>query len=250
MARLGRITGYQTTPRYDYTCMDGTNCYSDKKMKKFTRQFVFLKPDCFVVFDRVVSTKPEFRKRWHLHFQNEPTVDGRLVHADHEGGRLYCETLLPETPVLKTVQGAKLEQADGSYVTPEGWEDSPTKTWRLDVGPSRANAEDVFLHVLQAVDAGKPKTFIGRKIERDGKVGVEVANANKRFEVLFAAKGDSAGHITVTENGKVVANRDFPQEIDDTYALWKEDPRFKMWMNDPRFRYVIRADDRNRFGED
>ena len=249
MAQLGWITGYQTTYRYDYTNMDGTNCYSDKKMKKFTRQFVFLKPNCFVVFDRVVSTKPEFRKRWHLHFQNEPTIAGRVVHADNKGGRLYCETLLPEKAIMKKVQGAKLEQADGSYVIPEGWKDSPTDTWRLDVGPSEANASDVFLHVLQAVDAGKPKTCTSRKIERNGMTGVEVSTGNRSFEVLFANEGKTAGHIKITENGNVVANRDFPQKIDDTYALWKNDPRFNMWMTDPRFRYTILPEDRKQFGD-
>ena len=246
MARLGWITGYQTSPRYDYTCMDGTKCYSENKMKRFTRQFVFLKPDCFVVFDRVVSTKPEFRKRWHLHFQNEPTIDGRLVHADHEGGRLYCETLLPERATLKKVQGAKLEHADGTYVIPEGWKDSPTDTWRLDVGPEEARTDDVFLHVLQAVDAGKPRTFTSRKIERDGKIGVEVKVGNRLFEVLFASEGDASGHIIVREGEQALADRDFPMQIEDTYALWKDDPRFKMWMTDERFRYVIRADDRKR----
>ena len=47
----------------------------------------------------------------------------------------------------------------------------------------------------------------------------------------------------------VGADRDFPQKIDDTYALWKDDPRFKMWMTDPRFRYTILPEDRKRFGD-
>ena len=248
MARLGWITGYQTSSLYDYTCMDGTKCYSGKKLRRFTRQFVFLKPNVFVVFDRVVSTKPEFRKRWHLHFANEPIIKDTLVHADHEGGRLYCETLLPVQATLRKVQGAKLEQADGTYVIPEGWKNSPTDTWRLDVGPNKANAEDMFLHVLQAVDAGKPRTFTSRKIERDGMTGVEVTTVNRKFEVLFANQGAAGGHVKITEDGKVVADHDFPQKIDDTYALWKNDPRFKMWMTDERFRYVILPEDRKRFG--
>ena len=249
MARPGRITGYETTSRYDYTATDGTNCYSEKKMKLFTRQFVFLRPNCFVVFDRVASTKAEFRKRWHLHFQNEPVIQGALVHADNEGGRLYCETLLPGAATLKKVQGAKLEQADGSYVIPEGWKDSPTDTWRLDVGPSKAKARDVFLHVLQAVDAGQPRGFSSRRIERNGKIGVEVISGDRRFEVLFATQGKAAGHIKITEKGNVVTDREFPQKINDTYALWKDDPRFGMWMTDPRFRYTIPPHDRKRFGQ-
>ena len=59
----------------------------------------------------------------------------------------------------------------------------------------------------------------------------------------------AAGHIKITEKGKVVADREFPQKIDDTYALWRNDPRFRMWMTDPRFRYTIPPHDRKRFGQ-
>jgi len=79
MARLGTITAYQTSSLYDYVCLDGMKCYSENKLKSFTRQFVYLKPNLFIVFDRVVSTKPEFRKRWHLHFYNKPQISGGLV---------------------------------------------------------------------------------------------------------------------------------------------------------------------------
>jgi hypothetical protein len=244
MARLGQITGYQTSPLYDYVCMDGTKCYTENKLNSFTRQFVYLKPNIFVVFDRVVSTKAEFRKRWHLHFYNEPRIDGSLVYADHEGGRLYCQTLLPAHAKLKKVQGAKLEQADGTYVIPEGWRDGPTDTWRLDVGPDKSQTDDVFLHVLQATGARQPRTFVSRQFECDGKVGVEVTVGDRRFEVLLARDGEASGHILVQEREKVLADRDFPQQIEDTYALWKDDPRFRIWMTDSRFRYVIPKDDR------
>jgi heparin/heparan-sulfate lyase len=249
MARLGEITAYQTSPLYDYVCMDGTKCYSENKLKSFTRQFVYLKPNVFVVFDRVVSTRPEFRKRWHLHFYNEPRIEGSLVHAEHEGGRLYCQTLLPAQATSKKVQGTKLEQADGTYVIPESWTDRPTDTWRLDVGPDTSQPDDVFLHVLQAVDAGQPRTFASRKFERDGKVGVEVTVGDRQFEVLLARDGEAFGHIRVKEKEKVLADRGFPQGIQDTYVLWKDDPRFSMWMTDSRFRYVIAKEDRETFGE-
>ena len=49
-------------------------------MKSFVRQFVFIQPDVVVVFDRVVSTKPEFRKTWLLHSVDEPQ-DGRGRHV-------------------------------------------------------------------------------------------------------------------------------------------------------------------------
>ena len=40
---------------------------SPHKLEHFTRQFVYLRPEVFVIFDRVVSTRAEFPKRWLLH---------------------------------------------------------------------------------------------------------------------------------------------------------------------------------------
>ena len=67
----------------DFTLLQGdlTEAYS-KKVRQVTRSFVFLNlrnaqvPAALVVFDRVVSADPAFRKYWLLHTLEEPRVDG------------------------------------------------------------------------------------------------------------------------------------------------------------------------------
>ncbi|HUV39661.1 MAG TPA: heparinase II/III family protein, partial [Planctomycetota bacterium] len=247
MVKQGDIVAYETSALYDYTCGDATKSYAAHKMKHFTRQFVFLKPDLFVVFDRVVSTKKEYRKRWHLQFFAEPVVEGTLTRVDYDGGRLWCETLLPEKATVRKVQGSQVEQADGTYVLPEIWRERDSDSWRIDVGPGEARTDDVFLHVLQATDAGKPRTFTAETFRKGGSVGVRVKRGSRTFEVLFATAGAPGGHLTIVEDGKPLTDKDLATQVVDSYAQWKDDPRFRMWMTDKRFRYTIPEADRERF---
>ncbi len=83
---------------------DLTEAYG-KKVRQVTRSFVFLNlrnsqvPAALVVFDRVVSVNPEFRKYWLLHTLEEPHVDTASAVVDciqyGNSGRLTLDTLLP-----------------------------------------------------------------------------------------------------------------------------------------------------------
>jgi hypothetical protein len=61
---------------YDYAMGDATNAYSREKLKRFTRELVFVPgANLLFVFDRVVSANASFRKAWLLHGVNQPSVD-------------------------------------------------------------------------------------------------------------------------------------------------------------------------------
>jgi heparin/heparan-sulfate lyase len=65
-----------------------------------TRAFLYIKPDYFVVFDRVVTTNPRLTVSWLLHTVNKPSVHGDTIQA------LRTETL--DTRMDRTVGGAKM----------------------------------------------------------------------------------------------------------------------------------------------
>ncbi len=75
-AERGSMLAYENTPEYTYACGDLTKAYSSTKVANYTRQFLYLRgePECFVVYDRVESTKAEFPKMWLLHVMNEPVL--------------------------------------------------------------------------------------------------------------------------------------------------------------------------------
>jgi len=72
----GRITAYRTHPLFDYALGDARFSYNPDWVREITRQFVFLKPDLFVVYDRVVVTDPSRRPCWLLHSLREPRAVG------------------------------------------------------------------------------------------------------------------------------------------------------------------------------
>jgi len=74
--REGRIVAYETSPLLDYAAGDATHSYPPERVRSITRQFVYLRPDIFVVFDRVASAQPGLPTRWLLHSLYEPRFDG------------------------------------------------------------------------------------------------------------------------------------------------------------------------------
>jgi hypothetical protein len=62
--------------QYHYAMGDATNAYSKEKLRRFTRELVYVpQQNLLFVFDRVVSINPSFRKAWLLHGVNQPSVD-------------------------------------------------------------------------------------------------------------------------------------------------------------------------------
>ncbi len=58
---------------YTYAVGDGAAAYT-MKIEYYEREFVYLRPDSFVIFDRVRSPDPSFKKVWVVHTVDEPTV--------------------------------------------------------------------------------------------------------------------------------------------------------------------------------
>ena len=74
--REGRIVAYETSPLFDYEAGDATHSYPPTRVKSITRQFVYLRPDTFVVFDRVVNAKAGLETKWLLHALYRPRFEG------------------------------------------------------------------------------------------------------------------------------------------------------------------------------
>ena len=75
--REGRIVAYETSPLFDYAAGDATHSYPPTRVKAITRQFVYLRPDAFVIFDRVEAAEPGLETIWNLHSLYEPVWNGR-----------------------------------------------------------------------------------------------------------------------------------------------------------------------------
>ena len=92
---IADMLAFEDRGDYVYVAGDCTRAYSPKKLEYFTRQIVFLRPGTFVIFDRVVSPEPEFKKTWLLQAMKRPEGTPPNLVITNGKGRLFVQTLLP-----------------------------------------------------------------------------------------------------------------------------------------------------------
>ena len=200
----------EKNPEYTYLKGDITKAYSSK-VKDVRRSFVFLNfkdktvPAALVVFDRVESSDPAFRKTWLLHSIEEPelSADGFVIRRTKDGdsGMLKCSTLLPSRRTIDKVGGEGREfLVDGvNYpATPQ-----PSRpdvacergAWRVEICPSSGAAADNFLNVMQIADNGCTAFHEVKPVEGEGVTGLVVSDRG----VVFALDGGAvSGELSFT----------------------------------------------------
>ncbi|MBU0606933.1 MAG: hypothetical protein KKI08_03565, partial [Armatimonadetes bacterium] len=235
-----KVIAFETNPQYTYVAVDMTPVYNAEKCAQAVRQFLFLMPDHFVVFDRIVSTKPEYAKTWLIHFANEPMMDGLTARADQAKGRLFCRTLLPADATVGKVGGPGKEfLVEGvNYDINAG----PAKEivareytgikklehqevpelmgrWRLEVKPGVPRAEDVFLHVLQATDQ-TVEAMQEARVRTEGGSAILTFQAHAaQVTLTLPTSGPVGGHVRIASEGRTLADADLTQSVQAQVGL-------------------------------
>lgn len=238
--QLGSVlTAFETNDDFVYIAGDATACYQHgsprspdgteigQKCSLATRQLVFLMPDHFVICDRVVATKPEYRKEWLLHTAHEPSIHGTTVQADHGDGRMFCRTLLPADAQHATVGGPGKE----FWAAGKNWEivDKGLRPherammgqWRVEVAPGTPREADVFLHVIQVGDQTLAQMDQTTLLESAGSCGVRVSIGTETWEVTFDLQGDPAGHIRRT-GARTAIDRELTNKVQPQSGILAE----------------------------
>lgn len=167
-------------PEYSYLAGDITKAYTDK-VSLVTRSMVTLNtgdatcPVVLVVFDRVVSANPAFKKTWLLHTPQEPQINGRTVTVIRDQGQYHgkmeVQTLLPEDAQIRKIGGPGrdfwVDSVGRNF--PATIKDPAAEIgidgWRVEVSPGQPRLSDRFLHVMTVMNASTPS---GPKVERFG----------------------------------------------------------------------------------
>ena len=75
---------------YVYARGNATNAYQPSKMERFTREIAYTPANnVLVVFDRVRTTDPSFKKVWLLHGVGKPSIDANKARDVGHGGTEY-----------------------------------------------------------------------------------------------------------------------------------------------------------------
>jgi hypothetical protein len=134
---IGGIKKFETVPGvYDYAQSDITRAYNsvyvtteghEPKVSLVERSIFFLRPDEYiVVFDRVISTKPEYPKRWLLHSVYRPELDGK---ESFEGLIPYSNKIPGKSNGVRLTgdkHGGISESRDTNMFTVKGWNFGPS----------------------------------------------------------------------------------------------------------------------------
>ncbi|MBT3265806.1 hypothetical protein HN371_01580 [Candidatus Poribacteria bacterium] len=177
---IADIVAFEDSGEYLYVAADCSRAYSADKLAAFTRQVVYLRPDTFVIFDRVESTRAEFRKTWLLQAMKTPERRGESLVVTHGDGRLFVQTLLPRDPNVALHDGDDLYRYGGRAYPPER-DTGPAPECRVEVSPREVSTVDYFLHVLTASSAATDDVPAAALAEDGGAFVVAVGDAEARF---------------------------------------------------------------------
>jgi len=136
----GKIILFDDDPNFVYTIGNASKAYNKARVLSYIRKFLYIKPDYFVVLDRVVIPATTYPIRWLIQSENIPEISGTEIRITNGSGRLFNKTLLPNNvniSVNKIFSGMK-EYGDGNY--------------RVEIVPSLTKCEDNFLNILWATD--------------------------------------------------------------------------------------------------
>ncbi|MBW7995541.1 MAG: hypothetical protein FVQ81_02995 [Candidatus Glassbacteria bacterium] len=205
----GQITAFETNQYYTYVCGDATASYSEHKLEKFTRQYLHIQPDIFVVFDRVESTRPEYRKYWLLHTVNEPVKRSGWLAADERRGRLYLRAILPANAVIDKIGGEGKEFWVFGKNHPPGMTHYQQRdgeqwgSWRVQVSAGKPVRQAEFLNVLYAAMDGDDTPPEVQPLDPvSSRPGLEISHKQKIYNILFDATGAPGGDIVVMDSAR------------------------------------------------
>ena len=225
---MSELTRYSDGPSYTYAFSDLTNAYANArwendyaanrlaevgyrpKVGSVTRQWLYLRgqEEYIVTFDRVSSVDAAFEKKSLLHFIGEPLFpDGAVAETEVPGhietwaadrfemsiggAVLHGAVLLPEDPRIRRVGGEGYD----AWVNGTNWNPFPEDDvslgglWRVEIMPSAARLDDLFLTVLHPDWEGSPAPAAER-IE-----GADVTGAMLDGWTLLFARTESSPSV-------------------------------------------------------
>jgi heparin/heparan-sulfate lyase len=159
---------------------DCTKAYARSKLDLFTRQIVFMRPNTFIILDRVRSTNASFKKTWLLQAMKAPVRQGAQWVITHGSGRLFVQTLLPKEVNVRLCQNDERYSYGGKFYPPKLITGEEVEC-RMEVSPAIPATFDVFLHVLTTAESSQTSVPEARLVQHADSVEVHLPDAAITF---------------------------------------------------------------------
>lgn len=209
-----RVLGFETHPELTYIASDAAPAYHPDKCSLALRQFVFIPPRHFVIFDRIEAKDPSFKKTWLLHTARDIKINGHVFSTEQGEGRLMGRTLLPEDAEIKTIGGDGKQFWNGgrNWPLPLDYKINPSDPrlfnirsellgqWRIEVSPAGQRKSDVFLHLLEVGPKGEAVEMAPAKlIKNEKECGVEFESGPMKARLVFGLEGPASGRVKIVK---------------------------------------------------
>ena len=190
-----------------YVAGDATKTYRSSKAEEVTRQFIFVMPNCFVIFDRVGSTQKEFLKDFILRTGNLPSINKKekQIKVFHRDGEMLLTTLLPKNPSFKVIKGFKVNDisypiAQINKYTPE--EQTYLGRYRVELSDSKQEKYTYFLSFIQVGKKGKLQEIQPKLLNKNAMAGIKFSYNAVTYSFWFKRKGRIGGSYLLQDNKK------------------------------------------------
>jgi hypothetical protein len=201
---IGEIIDFEDNGEYLYVSGDCSRAYSTDKMDYFTRQVLFIRPSAFIIFDRIKSKKPEYKKTLLLQAMKPPVEQGKNFVINHGKGKLFVQNLLPVNPAIQFISGENLYRYNGNTY-PSGKNTGTAPECRVEISPAEESEQDYFLTLLTTAESGTAEVPIAIAEEENDSVTVCVGEYTVQFsknEVRINVKKElSSGTKNNPESG-------------------------------------------------
>lgn len=182
--------------RFSYALAEITPIYNgNPAVSKVEREFLLIKPDTFVVFDRVVTSGSGIKRIWTINTPGTPVINGDTMRYTDAGHQLDVYRLAPAglstevftaTVVGEDVAGKRLETADSS------------------------GSQSLFLHVLTTDGALLSQS----RSDANGQTGAQLSLADGRTVLVRFSNSGHGGNLEVrTSNGDIQYNAALPNTV-------------------------------------
>jgi hypothetical protein len=203
----GKIISYTDNDYYTYSTGDATAAYqhTSTKVIEDTRHFLYLKPDTFVVFDRIITENADTPKEWLLHGAvpaQKVSSNEYVLHDANEDpvGQLHTELLLPANPVIEQKDITGGDRGNTSYY--------------VQVSSGMEQTTEFFLNVLTADKYGQEYPQASDMVETDESVTLTLSREGLAYEVTFMKNTQLGGQIRITtDDGQLLFEDDLPLDI-------------------------------------
>lgn len=182
------IRKYALEDEYVYALGDAANRYNSDYHQEYhvelaEREFVYLKPDIVITFDRIATKDDTKYKKLIQHYPYQPVNVDDYIECNTGTQKIFTKFLLPENSNLSIIdERVYWRNALDYQIAPS------EKTWHIKLEPSSRNAHETFFTVNYLADSGSMPETVKFETFSGSMVGAHIKASPTNYAALFRKK--------------------------------------------------------------